>query len=367
MAATPPARLALRDEAGGAVLVATGRLDVTTVPRLWSEASRIAGRGRVAVLDLSGLEAIDSAGAVLLATAAPEAALRGAAEPAAAIIERTRRALAAAPPPAPPAPWHPVTDLGRATVRQGRSLLDGIAFTGETVVTILRAARHPRLLRRADLLRFLDEVGTRALPLTLLLGFLIGVILAYQSSIPLRRFGAEVFVPNLVGISLLRELGPLLAGVVLAGRTGTAFAAEIGTMKVNEEVDALRVMGIDPAAMLVLPRILAAALAMPALTLAMNLAGLAGMTLIMATLGYPWAAVEGQLQQWLALGDLLGGLFKAVCFGVIIAGIGCRAGLSTGSGPRAVGDSATAAVVGGIVAIVALDGIFAVLFFRLGI
>lgn len=367
MAGTPPARIELRGEPGEAVLAVTGRLDVTTVPRLWPQATRIAQRGGVAVLDLAGLEAIDSAGAVLLATIAPEAELRGAPQPAAAVLERTRRALAAAPPPAPPTAWHPITDLGRATVRRGRGVLDGIAFTGETVVTIARAIRHPRLLRWGDLLRFLDEVGTRALPLTLLLGFLIGVILAYQSSIPLRRFGAEVFVPNLVGISLLRELGPLLAGVVLAGRTGSAFAAEIGTMKVNEEVDALRVMGIDPAAMLVLPRLAAAALAMPALTLAMNLAGLAGMTLIMSTLGYPWAAVQGQLQQWLTLTDLMGGLFKAVCFGVIIAGIGCRAGLSTGSGPRAVGDSATAAVVGGIVAIVALDGIFAVLFFRLGI
>ena len=246
-------------------------------------------------------------------------------------------------------------------------MVDGITFMGETAVTIARAARHPRLLRWSDLMRFLDEVGTRAFPLTLLLGFLIGVILAYQSSIPLRRFGAEVFVPNLVGISLLRELGPLLAGVVLAGRTGSAFAAEIGTMKVNEELDALRIMGIDPAAMLLLPRMVAAAIAMPVLALLMNLAGLAGMTLIMNTLGYPWAAVQSQLQQWLSLQDLTGGLFKAACFGVVIAGIGCRAGFSTGSGPRAVGDSATRAVVGGIVAIVALDGIFAVLFFRLGI
>lgn len=367
MAAAVPARIERRDEAGGTVLVVSGRLDTTTVSRLWAQATRMAPRGGAAVLDLAGLEGLDSAGAVLLATVAPDARLRGASASVAAVLERTRRALAAAPPAPPAAPWHPITALGRATVRLGRGILDGIAFMGETVVTIARAARHPRLLRWGDLLRFLDEVGTRAFPLTLLLGFLIGVILAYQSSIPLRRFGAEVFVPNLVGISLLRELGPLLAGVVLAGRTGSAFAAEIGTMKVNEEVDALRVMGIDPAAMLVLPRIVAAALAMPALALAMNLAGLAGMTLIMSTLGYPWAAVQVQLQQWLTLTDLMGGLFKAVCFGVIIAGIGCRAGLATGSGPRAVGDSATAAVVGGIVAIVALDGVFAVLFFRLGI
>jgi phospholipid/cholesterol/gamma-HCH transport system permease protein len=213
----------------------------------------------------------------------------------------------------------------------------------------------------------LDEIGLRAFPLTLLLGFLIGLILAYQSSIPLKRFGAEIFVPNLVGISLLRELGPLLAGVVLAGRTGSAFAAELGTMTVNEEVNALRIMGIDPMVMLVLPRILAAILVMPALTLLMNLAGLAGMTVVMESLGFPWSAVSNQLQQWLSLGDLMGGLFKSACFGLVIAAIGCRAGLSAGFGPRAVGDAATAAVVGGIVAIVAMDGVFAILFFRLGI
>jgi phospholipid/cholesterol/gamma-HCH transport system permease protein len=226
---------------------------------------------------------------------------------------------------------------------------------------------RPRMFRGAEFLRHLDEIGLRAFPLTLLLGFLIGMILAYQSSIPLKRFGAEIFVPNLVGISLLRELGPLLAGVVLAGRTGSAFAAELGTMTVNEEVNALRIMGIDPMVMLVLPRILAGILVMPVLTLLMNLAGLAGMTVVMESLGFPWSAVSNQLQQWLSLGDLTGGLFKSACFGLVIAAIGCRAGLAAGLGPRAVGDAATAAVVGGIVAIVAMDGVFAILFFRLGI
>jgi phospholipid/cholesterol/gamma-HCH transport system permease protein len=138
-------------------------------------------------------------------------------------------------------------------------------------------------------------------------------------------------------------------------------------MTVNEEVNALRIMGIDPMVMLVLPRILAAILVMPALTLLMNLAGLAGMTVVMETLGFPWSAVSNQLQQWLKLGDLMGGLFKSACFGLVIGAIGCRAGLSAGFGPRAVGDAATAAVVGGIVAIVAMDGVFAILFFRLGI
>lgn len=347
----------------GSVLVASGRIDAAAAARLWP---RSAPQG-ASVLDLSRLEALDSAGAVLLLTLAPTAELRGGTEPVRALLDRTRRALATAPAAGPPAGWHPISAIGRATVDKLRAARAGIGFLGEAVVTTLRVLSRPHLLRWTDVLRHLDEVGTRAFPLTLLLGFLIGVILAYQSSIPLRRFGAEVFVPNLVGISLLRELGPLLAGVVLAGRTGSAFAAELGTMTVNEEVDALRIMGVDATAMLVLPRIVAATLSMPILALMMSVAGLAGMTLIMATLGYPWAAVQSQLQQWLSLKDLAGGLFKAACFGMVIAGIGCRAGLSAGRGPRAVGDAATAAVVGGIVAIVAMDGVFAVLFFRMGI
>lgn len=362
------AQLALRDENDGRVLAATGRLDMAAAARLWPEALRAGRGGQVAVLDLSGLDSLDSAGAVMLLTVAPDAELRGAPEPVAAVLERMRRALDAAPTPVQArAPFRPITAVGRATVARLRDARSGVAFIGEALVTALRTLARPRLLRVSEVLRHLDEVGTRAFPLTLLLGFLIGVILAYQSSIPLRRFGAEVFVPNLVGISLVRELGPLLAGVVLAGRTGSAFAAELGTMTVNEEVDALKIMGVDATAMLVLPRLIAATLVMPVLALLMNLAGIAGMTVIMATLGYPWAAVESQLQQWVTLTDLAGGLFKAACFGLVIAGIGCRAGLAAGRGPRAVGDAATAAVVGGIVAIVIMDGVFAVLFFRLGI
>ena len=212
----------------------------------------------------------------------------------------------------------------------------------------------------------MDEAGLRAFGLTALLGFLIGLILAFQSSIPMRQFGAEIFIPNLVGISLVRELGPLMAAVILAGRTGSAYAAELGTMTVNEEIDALRIMGIDPVAWLVLPRLLAAMLVMPVLALLMNLAGLLGMTVVMGTLGFPPVAVVRQLQAWVGLDDLAGGLVKAAVFGLAIGLVGCRAGLSAGRGPRAVGDAATAAVVGGIVSIVLLDGVFAVLFFRLG-
>ncbi len=183
----------------------------------------------------------------------------------------------------------------------------------------------------------------------------------------MRRFGADLFVANLVAISLLRELAPLLSAVILAGRTGSAFAAEIGTMKVNEEVDALVTMGLDPVTMLVLPRLIAAMLVMPALAMALDLAGLLGMATVMNAFGFPLVTIMHQVQTAATARDLLGGLFKGLCFGAVVATIGCRAGLSTGVGPRAVGQSATAAVVGGIVATILLDGIFALMFYRLGL
>ena len=244
-------------------------------------------------------------------------------------------------------------------------LANGVAFMGEAVVAVLRLPAHVRMLRIGDVLRQADQAGVRALPLVLLLGFLMGMILAFQSAIPMRRFGADLLVANLVTISLVRELGPLLSAVILAGRTGSAFAAEIGTMKVNREVDALITMGIDPMTMLVLPRLLAVMLVLPALALALDIAGLLGMATVMRGLGFPTAAILHQVQGAAGIADLFGGLFKAVCFGGAIAAIGCRAGLSTGNGPRAVGLSATGAVVGGIVATVALDGVLALLFYRL--
>jgi phospholipid/cholesterol/gamma-HCH transport system permease protein len=223
------------------------------------------------------------------------------------------------------------------------------------------------MLRLPDLLRYADQAGVRSIPLVVLLGYLIGLILAFQSAVPMRRFGADIYVANLVAVSLMRELGPLLAAVILAGRTGSAFAAEIGTMKVNEEVDAIVTMGLDPMTMLVLPRVIVAMLVMPAMTLALDMAGLLGMTTVMRGFGFPLVTIVHQVQIWVTASDVYGGLFKAVCFGVAVAAIGCRAGLGTGVGPRAVGLAATAAVVGGIVVTIVLDGIFALIFYRLNL
>ncbi|WP_328733492.1 ABC transporter permease [Falsiroseomonas selenitidurans] len=359
----------VREEAGARILALSGRVDTPAAAALWPRLMEEARRpGPPLRLDLASVEAVDTTGATLLLTAAAAGArIEGASPGVTAVLDRVRDALAAPRPKLVPYRFSPLHGVGRRVVNGLAAGVEALAFLGELLFVALATLVRPGRLRGRELLRHLDEAGTRAFGLATLLGALLGVILAFQSAIPLRQFGAEIFVPSLVGISLLRELGPLMAGVVLAGRTGSAYAAELGTMTVNEEVAALRIMGIDPMALLVLPRVLAGMLVMPVLSLVLTLAGLVGMALIMRLLGFQMTTVAQQLVNFVSLKDLLGGLFKAAVFGLAIAFIGCRAGLGAGRGPRAVGDAATAAVVGGIVAIVLLDGAFAVLFERLGL
>ncbi len=343
------------------MLTLQGRLDLAAASRLWRPAVRAAGRARgpVAIVVAEVTQA-DPAGVALLAALLAPRAPRPPPELRGADPDLARRLKEAAiAPPAPPAAPPPAQPL--------HALADRVAFLGEAAIAAAGLPRHRRLLRGTNLSAIADGAGTQALPLVLLLGFLIGVILAFQAAIPLARFGAQLFVANLVVIALLRELGPLLAAVILAGRTGSAFAAELGSMAINEELAALRTMGIDPVGSLVLPRLLAAVLVMPALTLAFEASGLLGMAAVLRGLGFPLAAVYAQARGAAHIGDLLGGLLKAVSFGALVAFVGCRAGIAAGAGPRAVGQAATAAVVGGIVGSIVLDGVFAVVFYRLGL
>jgi phospholipid/cholesterol/gamma-HCH transport system permease protein len=363
----PAATLAIQQRDGRTVLVFSGRLEADSVGAVWRPAVRAAARarGKGLLFELAGVAFCDVGGASFLAAVetanGKPAELLGANERLVALLERARVANSSAPRNDPPRIYTARDVLAAAFGLVAAS----VAFLGEAALAVARLPRRRRMLRLPDLLRYVDQAGVRSLPLILLLGYLIGLILAFQSAVPMRRFGADIFVANLVAISLLRELGPLLAAVILAGRTGSAFAAEIGTMKVNEEVDALVTMGLDPMTMLVLPRIIAAMLVMPVMTLVLDLAGLLGMATVMRGFGFPLVTISHQVQNWVSASDLYGGLFKAVCFGLAVAAIGCRAGLGTGVGPRAVGLSATAAVVGGIVATIALDGIFALIFYRL--
>ncbi|MCP4453233.1 MAG: MlaE family lipid ABC transporter permease subunit [Planctomycetes bacterium] len=257
--------------------------------------------------------------------------------------------------------------IGRATVTVYQDLCHQIAFVGEVVAKGTRLIVRPHTLRWHDTLTLAEKSGADALGITGLLGFLIGLILAFQSAVAMKQFGAEVFVADLVVLSLFRELGPLITAFILASRSGSAFAAEIGTMKVNEEIDAMVTMGLDPVRFLVLPRILAGVIVLPLLTLLNLLFGLLGCALVMLALGYPMVTFVERIQTASGLDDLFGGLAKTLVFGLLISGIGCLRGMQTRTGASAVGDAATRAVVSGIVAIVVADGVFAVLYYCLGI
>jgi phospholipid/cholesterol/gamma-HCH transport system permease protein len=259
------------------------------------------------------------------------------------------------------------TETGAAAVRTWQTMRALISFVGELSAALLRAVPQPRLIRWRDVWLIMEKAGVDALPIVALISFLVGLIMAFQAAIPMRYFGAEIYVANLIGLSVLRELGPLMTAIILAGRSGSAFAAELGTMKINEEIDALTTMGLDPVPFLVVPRVLAALFITPLLTLFANLFGLAGGSVVLLSLGYPMVAYVRQVQMAVSWVDLSGGLFKSLIFGLIVAAIGCLHGLRTEFGPSAVGNAATRAVVSAIILIVISDGIFSVLFYYLGI
>lgn len=256
----------------------------------------------------------------------------------------------------------------------GKNLIDfllelqtQVAFTGEVCVKLISTLFRPGNFRWKDTFLIAEKSGADAVGIIALLGFLIGVILAFQAAIAMKNFGAEIYVADLVVIVLFRELGPLLTAFVLSARTGSAFAAEIGTMKINEEVDALTTMGLEPVRFLVVPRVLAAVFVTPLITMFNNLFGIIGCGIVMISIGFAPITFLNRIQQATGLVDLFGGLAKTFVFGFLIAGIGCLRGLQTKTGASAVGDSATSAVVTSIVAIVIADGIFAVMYYFLGV
>ena len=254
-----------------------------------------------------------------------------------------------------------VHSVGRATVDGVKRFRGNVEFLGETVANFLTLFVHPRYFRFGDFLLAFQRASFEGLPVTMGVGFLLGVILAFQSAAALEMFGVKVFIADLLAIALFRELGPIITAVILAGRSGSAFAAEIGTMKVNEELDALTTMGLPPVRFLVLPRVLAAALAMPVLTIFSELIGLLGGAIVLSIMDIPTQVFWRHVMTTTTVFMIALGLVKSVLFGVLIGIIGCCTGMRTRSTADGVGSAATSAVVGGIVAIAVSDGILAVL------
>jgi phospholipid/cholesterol/gamma-HCH transport system permease protein len=258
-----------------------------------------------------------------------------------------------------------VGDMAERAVRAGTNFLD---FVGEATIAFARFCIGRARFRGSDLALVLQQSGAQALPIVALISVLIGLILAFVGALQLRQFGVELYVANLVAIAMLREMGAIMTGIIMAGRTGAAFAAELGTMQVNEEIDALRTSGFDPMEFLVLPRMLALIVMMPLLCLYADALGIAGGALIGVTiLGLPWVEYWNQTQNAMTMSNFLIGLSKASVFGVIIALSGCLKGMQSGRSAASVGLATTSAVVVAIVLIVAADGLFAVVLNMLGL
>ena len=248
-----------------------------------------------------------------------------------------------------------------------RNAREMIAFVGESFSLLGQVIVRPRQVRWNDVALACINVGVQSMFIIVLIGFLMGLIMSFQSAISLQRFGGEIFVPNMLGLVMFREMGPLVTSILLAARSGSAFAAEIGTMKINEELDALTTMGLSPMRFLVVPKIIATILMVPLMTMFFNLASLVGGAVVMLSMGYPLVTFTSRVFSYLGMGDFWGGMAKALVFSFLVAGVGCLRGIQTRSGASAVGLSTTSAVVSGIILIAFADGLFAVAFYYLGI
>lgn len=258
--------------------------------------------------------------------------------------------------------------VGNETVSFFQSFGDLLEFIGEAVVAVLRLFHGKAQYRRTDLGLIIQSAGVQALPIVSLICFLVGLILAFIGAIQLKLFGAQIYVADLVGIAMVRLMAAIMTGIVMAGRTGGAFAAQLGTMQVNQEIDALKTLGISPMEFLVLPRILALALMMPLLCLYANLLGILGgasVAVLMLDIGF--IQYYNETVAAVGLWNLGIGLFSGLVFGVIVALAGCMRGMQCGRSASAVGDAATSAVVTAIVGIIVSTAVITVICNFLGI
>src|SRR5215510_3166165 len=256
-------------------------------------------------------------------------------------------------------PW--LARIGADAIAAARAVTVGLAFLGESLLALAALVRRRARFRISDLLLIVQECGPRALGIVSLISFLIGLILAFVGAVQLQQFGASIFVANLVAIAMTREIGCIMTAIVMAGRTGAAFAAQLGTMNTNQEIDALSTMGIAPMEFLVLPRMLALILMMPLLTIYAGLVGILGGAVVgMSMLGLGSVEYFEQTRGAVSLTSFFIGVTKSAVFGVLVALVGCLRGMQSGRSAAAVGLAATSAVVTSIVLIIVIDGIFAV-------
>jgi phospholipid/cholesterol/gamma-HCH transport system permease protein len=333
--------------------------------------------GAAARIDLAALDALDTAGAWLLhrlernlESLGWRVELAGLRDGHAALLAEIGRLQA--PPPAPAAEINPfvrvLANLGRGTIAACAEALRLLSFFGQTMLAMVRVLRRPRRLRLTSLTHHLEQTCVNALPVVGLISFLMGIVMAYQGADQLRRFGAEIFTVDLLAISALREIGILLTAVVVAGRSGSAFTAQIGMMKVNEEVDALRTLGLDPLEVLVLPRLLALMLALPLLAFFADVMALFGGGVMCAfVLDISPDQYISRLSEAIWPRTFWVGIVKAPVFAFVIAMVGCYEGLTVDGSAESVGRKTTLSVVVAIFLVIVFDAIFSIVFSSLGI
>ena len=261
-----------------------------------------------------------------------------------------------------------LAEVGGEVLGYGEGLADFIRFFGEVAMAIGRLVQGRARFRGVDMMIAIQDCGVKAFGIVTLISFLVGVILAFMGAVQLVQFGASIYVADLVGIGMARDMGAMMTAIIMAGRTGASFAAQLGTMKVTQEIDALTTMGVSPIEFLVLPRVVALFLMMPLLCVYSDFVGILGGAAVGAgMLGISMNSFFQETMHAVSLHDVVGGVVKATVYGVIVAVSGCLRGFQCGDSSSAVGDAATAAVVTGIVYIVAACGLFAVIFNILGI
>lgn len=265
--------------------------------------------------------------------------------------------------PATAAPAGLLADIGKHGWQNLRNTFDLLAFTGESAVALLRLVVRPHRIRWRTILHNLQTAGADAIPITGLLSFLMGVVIAYQGADQMQRFGANIYIVNLVGLAMLRELAPLLTAIIIAGRSGSAYAAQIGTMQINEEVDALRTIGVTPQEILVLPKMLALVIALPLLTIFADAAGvLGGMVMANTMLNVSFEVFLNRLPDAVSLSSFMVGVAKAPVFAAIIALVGCFQGFQVSGSADSVGRQTTVSVVQSIFLVILADAIFSIAF-----
>jgi phospholipid/cholesterol/gamma-HCH transport system permease protein len=360
---------------GATELHLRGALTLADGDALWESLHQQLGDSANVRVDLSEVRQIDGAGAALLIALARECEAAGGTVELAGANDQVQRVLALyTPAHSETAPEHTETrvgfieQVGHAVWQQLRDFKAVLTFTGQLTVGLVSALRKPRTVHWRDLGHLIERAGADAVPIVALINFLVGLIMGYQSAIQLRRFGANLFIADLVGLSITRELAPLMTAIIVAGRSGAAYAAELGTMQVREEIDALSTLSIDPARFLVFPRILALAIAVPLLTLLGDLLGcVGGLVVGVMQLDLTMTMYLTELREAVDMWDVAGGVVKSAVFAATITLISCQRGLATRGGADAVGLSTTSAVVISLFALVTLDAGFAVLFNALGI